>query len=75
MGYRQAPRIREELQTLMGAIGEVASRPTEGEMVRLGELKAETADLRARWARFTETSIGKINQLAGSRPRIVVGAR
>jgi hypothetical protein len=70
MGYRQAPRVREELQTLMGAMSEVASRPTEGEMVRLGELKAETEALQGSWNRLVETSIGKINQLAGSRPRI-----
>jgi hypothetical protein len=72
MGYRQAPRIREELNTLFGAITAVASQPTEGEMVRLGELKAETADLQASWDRVVQTGIARINTLAGGLPRIVV---
>jgi photosystem II stability/assembly factor-like uncharacterized protein len=70
MGYRQAPRLREELQSLFGTITAVASRPTEGEMTRLGELQAETTELETAWGRTLDGAIRRINQLAGGMPRI-----
>lgn len=72
MGYRQAPRIREELQTLFNSIAEVASQPTEGEMIRLGELREETQALRRDYEQFLEGALARVNALAGQLPRVVV---
>ncbi len=72
MGYRQAPRLREELLSLMNSISSTASRPTEAERMRLAELKTETAEAAATFNRFLESTISGINNRAGSYPRIIV---
>jgi hypothetical protein len=73
MGYRQAPRLSEEIRSLTGSITSVPSRPTEAEMLRLGELEAETAQKLDELSRLMETTIGGLNQMVRSFPRILVG--
>ena len=72
MGYRQTPRLREELQSLLGSISSTASRPTEAEMLRLGELREETAGILADFNRVLNATIRRINELANDKPRIMV---
>jgi len=72
MGYRQAPRLSEEIRSLTGSITSVPSRPTEAEMLRLGELEAETAQKLDELDQLMDTTIGDLNQMVGSFPRIMV---
>jgi len=72
MGYRQRPRLREELRSLMRSITGVASRPTEAEMVRLAELQVETAEAVAAFNQMLDTTIHELNNSAGQFPRIKI---
>jgi hypothetical protein len=72
LGYRQYPRLREEIQTLSGMVSRPLLPPTEGELLRLSELKAETDAAQARLDTFVRDRIGAINQALGSSPHIVV---
>ena len=72
MGYRQRPRLREELRSLMRSITSMASRPTEAEMARLGELEVETAQAVAAFNRMLDTTIHDLNNNAGQFPRIMI---
>ncbi len=72
MGYRQRPRLREELRSLMGSITSMASRPTEAEMLRLGELQVETSEAVATFNRMLDTTVRDLNDNAGQYPRIMI---
>ena len=72
MGYRQRPRLREELRSLMRSITSMASRPTEAEMVRLGELQVETAEAVVAFNQMLDTTIHELNNDAGQFPRIMI---
>jgi hypothetical protein len=72
MGYRQAPRLSEEIRSLTSSISSVPSRPTEAEMLRLGELEAETAQKLAELEQLMSSTIGDLNQMVGAFPRIMV---
>ncbi len=66
------PELREELRSLMRSITGVASRPTEAEMVRLGELQEETADAVATFNQMLDITIRDLNNSAGQFPRIMI---
>jgi hypothetical protein len=72
MGYRQAPRLSEEIRSLNSSVTSVPSRPTEAEMLRLGELEAETAQKLGELDQLMSTTIADLNQMLGSLPRIMV---
>ncbi|NIM51082.1 MAG: hypothetical protein GTN62_10895 [Gemmatimonadales bacterium] len=73
LGYRQAPRLREELRSLLRSVTGMASRPTEGEMLRLRELETEIAQVVDELDTLLSTTIRELNEMVGSYPRIVVG--
>jgi photosystem II stability/assembly factor-like uncharacterized protein len=72
MSYRQAPRLSEEIRSLTGSVGSVASRPTQAEMVRLAELEAQAAERLGALDQLIGTTINDLNQMIGSYPRILV---
>jgi hypothetical protein len=72
MGYRQRPRLREELSSLFSSVTSIASRPTEPELLRLGELEEETATMQRALDELVATRIAEVNRLAGELPRIIV---
>jgi len=72
MGYRQRPRLREELFSLMSSVTGVASQPTEAEMLRLSELEGETNAQQAALDALLSSKVAEINRLAGGLPRIVL---
>jgi hypothetical protein len=72
LGYRQYPRIREELRALYFAVDGAAGRPTEPQLARLDELRQETANVRAELENLVETRIREVNDMLGPMPRIVV---
>lgn len=73
LGYRQYPRLREELQSLYGAIQRPQAPPTEPQKKRLEELKAETARTVAELNTIIERTVPELNRLLGQHPHIVAG--
>src|SRR6185436_1017706 len=43
LGYRQYPRLREEVQSLYGSVSRSLTRPTDPQLLRKGELNLETS--------------------------------
>lgn len=72
-GYRQYPRLREELQSLGGGIAGAAARPTDGQMVLLGELEAATAVTMTEVNKMLVDLVGPINESLKGRPVISLG--
>ena len=71
MGYRQYPRLREEITTVAGMVWRGIHAPTAGETLRTTELKTETDTAQARLDRLIGTRIDAINKLFGTSPRIL----
>jgi hypothetical protein len=71
MGYRQYPRLREEITTVAGMIWRGIHAPTAGEALRTSELKTETDAAQSRLDRLVGTRIDAINKLFGTTPRIL----
>ncbi|MEO7216762.1 MAG: hypothetical protein ABI026_01075, partial [Gemmatimonadaceae bacterium] len=75
LGYRQYPRLREEITTVSGMISRPISPPTSGEMLRMGELKTETDGAQARLDGIIQNNVLRINQMLTDTPHIVVSRR
>ena len=71
--YRFAPKLREEVRSLMGAIIRPIAAPTEPQLFRLSEVKAETEKAVADLNAIIANRIRKINEQLSSRPHIVTG--
>jgi hypothetical protein len=71
MGYRQYPRLREEVTTVSGMVWRGIHAPMAGEKLRTTELKTETDAAQARLDRLIGTRIDAINKLFGTTPRIL----
>ena len=63
LGYRQYPRLREEVQTVSGMVSRPQWPVTDGERLRSGELKVETDDAQVRLDGIIRDKVGKINEL------------
>src|SRR5262249_15414558 len=72
MGYRQYPRLREEIQSLSGSVSRTAARPTDPEMLRMKELEQELDDDVAKLNRIQTEQVGKINDAMKTAPFIRV---
>ncbi|MFQ5536830.1 MAG: hypothetical protein ACE5GJ_05195 [Gemmatimonadota bacterium] len=75
MGYRQRPRVSEEIRSLTGRIGGAQVRPTDAQMARLEELKGELRDAVDAFAEVVTTRIQPLNRTLGDEPHIVVKVR
>lgn len=73
MGYRQYPRLREELQSLGGAISRPVAPPTEPQQRRLEELRQETAAVVGELNQLLTQTVPELNRMLGTRPHIVAG--
>ncbi len=71
LGYRQYPRLREEIQSLSGAVSRALERPTDPQIVRLRELTDETTALEGELAVIVATEIARVNQLLAGTPHVV----
>ncbi len=72
LGYRQYPRLLQEVQSLSGSVARGISRPTDAQVVRQGELVQETTDTRQQLNTIVNTRIAKLNQLLRNLPHIVI---
>jgi photosystem II stability/assembly factor-like uncharacterized protein len=71
MGYRQYPRIREEIASLSGSISRSPNRPTEGQALRTKEVTEELDRAIAALNRIQTDQIGKVNEMMKNAPFIV----
>jgi hypothetical protein len=72
MGYRQYPRIREEIGSLYGAISRAPAAPTEGQALRIRELTQELDGAIAKLNQIQSDQVTKINDAMKSVPFITV---
>ena len=63
VGYRQYPRLREEVQTVTGMVTRPQWPITEGEKLRSGELRVETDGAQVRLDGIIRDRVGKINEM------------
>ena len=63
LGYRQYPRLREEVQTISGMIARPQWPVTAGEQLRSRELVVETDDAQQRLDGIVRERVGRINEL------------
>lgn len=73
LGYRQYPRLREEVQRLYRAIESPVSKPTDPDLRRMRELVEETDQAERMLDRIIATDIANINQMMTRYPRIIAG--
>jgi photosystem II stability/assembly factor-like uncharacterized protein len=71
LGYRQYPRLREEVQTVSGMVSRPMMPPTQGELLRMGELKAEADQAQARLDAIIQNRVMRINQALTSTPHVI----
>nr|WP_299340888.1 hypothetical protein [Allomuricauda sp.] len=73
MTYRQRPRLREEIRSLMRAINGATAKPTQPQMSRLEQLKGEVNTAQVALNRIVNTEIKAINDKTKGIPQISVG--
>lgn len=72
MNYRQRPRLREEIGSLMNAVDGATARPSTQQSNRATELNGETQDASNQLEQIISEEIGKINEKVKALPQIVV---
>ncbi|HVE79667.1 MAG TPA: hypothetical protein VNA89_12420 [Gemmatimonadaceae bacterium] len=73
LGYRQYPRLAEEIQTLYGAVSRALNAPTDPQVRRVAELKTETDKAATTLEGIVGTSVARVNELMRATPRILAG--
>ena len=71
MGYRQFPRLSEELRSLNGNILSAQSKPTQGQLTALAELDGETQERIAELNEIISTTIEELNRMLGEYPKVM----
>jgi photosystem II stability/assembly factor-like uncharacterized protein len=74
LGYRQYPRLREEVQTISGMVSRPMMPPTAGELLRSGELSTEGNQAQARFDGIMQDHVMKINDLLKGTPHVMIVA-
>ena len=75
MPYRQRPRLREEIRSLMRAINGATAKPTQPQMSRLTQLKAEVREAFNAMNQIIASDIKEINERTKNVPQISVGSK
>ncbi len=73
LGYRQYPRLREEVQSIGRMIAGPTSKPTDAQLVRYRELIVETDTVDRRLGAIVAGEIARLNEAMGRSPRIFAG--
>lgn len=72
LGYRQYPRLREELNSLSGMINGAAAPPTKAQLLRLEELRGETTQTLGEVETLINTIIRDVNSKIAGKPFIII---
>ena len=75
MSYRQRPRIREEIRSLMRAVNGAWAKPTQPQLARLQQLKGELAEANGTMNQILSSDIAGINEKTKSIPQVSVGGK
>ncbi len=71
LGYRQYPRLREDVQALVGYLNRGLRAPNEGEKVRLKDLTADVTKAEAKLNAFIAGDIAAVNEATKAVPHVV----
>ncbi|MEO7712629.1 MAG: hypothetical protein ABIV10_06910, partial [Gemmatimonadaceae bacterium] len=71
LGYRQYPRLREEVQTVTGMIARPMLPPTAGELLRANELQVEVGQAQQRLDMLINGRIATINRMLAGTPHVL----
>jgi hypothetical protein len=74
MGYRQYPRIAQEIQSIAGAVSRVPVRPTDGQALRLKELTDELDRVVGALNKLQSDQVNRVNEMMKSAPFILTEA-
>jgi photosystem II stability/assembly factor-like uncharacterized protein len=72
MGYRDKPRLREEIRSLMRSIDNAVNAPTVPQTLRLAQLREEKAEAEAAYRALLDGAIAEVNARAADLPQILV---
>jgi hypothetical protein len=72
LGYRQFPRLREEVTALYGMVSRSVSRPTDPQVGRSTELASEARQVQQELQAIVNGRIAKLNQLLAKLPHVIV---
>ena len=72
LGYRQYPRLREEVQSLSGSVSRSVARPTDSQVKRQGELTQESGQVQQQLNTIVNSRIAKLNQLLKNIPHVML---
>jgi len=72
LGYRQYPRLREDVQSLVGYLNRGFRAPNDGERTRLKDLAGEVTKAESKLNAIIAGEVAGINEAMKSVPRIVV---
>jgi photosystem II stability/assembly factor-like uncharacterized protein len=75
MGYRQRPRVSEEIRSLTGRIGSGDVPPTVAQMERLEQLEGELQEAMDAFQLLIDTRLRELNDKLGDYPRVMTGRR
>jgi len=73
MGYRQWPRLSEQLSFVNRGITGGQARPTEGHLQVLEEIESDVGDRAADLQELIDTAVAELNGLLRGQGRILVG--
>jgi len=73
MGYRQRPRLREEVSSLFNAVDDPAARPTTPQLSRRSELEQEGQQADTQLDKILQEKVVPVNEKTKNLPQIVVG--
>ncbi|MFN8668408.1 MAG: hypothetical protein U0164_14620 [Gemmatimonadaceae bacterium] len=71
LGYRQYPRLREEVQSVSGSVSRTQWPVTAGEQLRSNELKEESDVAQGRLDQIISIRVGKINTLLAGTEHVI----
>jgi hypothetical protein len=72
LGYRQYPRLREEVGSLSGSVSRTITRPTDAQARRHTELVTETGTVQQELQGIVNGRIAKLNGLLKNLPHIIL---
>ena len=72
MGYRQRPRVSEEIRSLTRSIGGVEARPTDPQLARVQEIAGEADEALGAVDQLVGTVIQQLNDRLSGYSRILI---
>jgi hypothetical protein len=72
LGYRQYPRLREDVQSLVSYLGRGVRAPNDGEVARMKDLTAQVDQAVTKVNAIIAKDVAAINEAMKSAPRIAV---